>query len=98
MNSRLIDGDKDEVLLEEVDVASPGLHPVVLSLLDPGRDPSTDKGRTPAQRDTSGQACGTGGREGGAGGSRTGGQLTGDWPCPSRSSSRAGSAACRRRS
>jgi hypothetical protein len=34
-NLRLIDGNKDEVLLEQVYMSGPCLHPVVLPLLHP---------------------------------------------------------------
>lgn len=36
MDSRLVDGDEDEVLLEQVHVSRPGLHPVVLPSVDSG--------------------------------------------------------------
>lgn len=34
-DSRLVDGNEDEILLEQIHVSGPRLHPVVLPFLDP---------------------------------------------------------------
>lgn len=42
MDSRLVDGDEDEVLLEQVHVTRPRLYPVVLPSVDSGNsEPKT---------------------------------------------------------
>lgn len=82
-DSRLVDGNENEVLLEQIHVPSPRLHPVVLPSVDSGDSEATLKRPIVAV-----EPAGTG----------TGGELTAGWLHLPRSCAPSGSASCRRRS